>query len=120
MILASNLEYARATIQTLQALSAALLTASVAAAVALRAVSRFQDVPVTLAGLPSVCFASALLSLVVTGLARRRQLFDFNALDATLTAYEDLLSRRRRDAFLPAALLGAGLIAAFAVLLSAG
>lgn len=120
LVLASNLEFVRGTTQTLQALSAALLTASTAATVALRAVPRFQGVPLVLAILPTALFAGALVSMVLAGVARRQSTFQYDDLDLTLAAYEGLLKRRRRELFLPGVLVAAGLVAAFIVVIAAG
>lgn len=119
LVLASNLEFVRGTTQTLQALSAALLTASTAATVALRGVPRFQEVPIALAILPTALFAGALVSMVLAGAARRKSTFQYNDLALTLAAYEGLLRRRRRELLLPGALVAAGLVAAFMVVVAA-
>ena len=119
LVLNSNLEFVRTTTQIVQGLSGALLTASVAATVALGGVRRFQDVPIVLAALPTVFFAGALVCLAVTGLSRRQQLFDYTSLESTLSAYEDVLDRRRRDLLIPSVLLSSGVLAALGIVVSA-
>lgn len=120
LILAGNVEFVRGTTQTLQALSAALLTASVAATVALSAVPRFRTVPLTLAVVPTACFAGALIALVVTGVARRGQYLVVGDVEQTMLAYEKVLTRRRQDLLVPGLLAACGIIAALAILMVAG
>lgn len=118
IILTNNVEFIRGTMQTLQALAAALVTASAAGTVALSTVSRYQDVSILVAILPTLCFAGALASLVLSGFARRYKPFGFGDPTGTLNAYEESLARRRHELFLPGALIVAGLI--LGVLILAG
>lgn len=119
LMLGGNLEFARATVQTFQALAAALLTASAAGTVALSALPKFRSIPAWQAVIPTALFAGALLALIILNITRAPIQFAYPDLTQTLTAYDGALRRRRSEIVLPAALVALGIAAAIALVLTA-
>jgi len=113
ILLSNNLEYIRGTLQTLQSLTSILLTAYIALLVGFRKdVGLQNELTLLVAFLPILCWGSSLFWGFISAAVylKSKNEFRFGNLESTVTAYEEVLRRRRKQILLPAILSFLGLI----------
>ena len=117
LLVGSSLDFVRGTGEALQSVTGLLLTAYLAAIVAVAKVHGSLGVSAVVAALPVILFTASLCVLFGTAALYRGGNFVLGDFDSTLSAYESVLRSRRRQVVVPALLTIAGIATASLVAL---